>query len=398
MNTGFLLIGICTLVILSFIYLIIAQKLRLPAVLLLIGTGVILRSLSAAYEIPIYNVRVPLELLGVIGLVLIVLEGSMDLELRKEKLPLIRRSLWAALLILGTTAGGLTAILHYANNLSWHSAIVYSVPLGIISSAIAIPSVSGLRSEKREFIIYESTFSDILGIMLFNYVISDTLFSIEAAGEFFLGLGGVVTIAIIATTLLMFLLNGIKTHTRFVLLLAYILLVYSATKLLHWPALLMILIMGVVLNNITRIFPDKISKWIHPQKLNTLTRDMKNVTAEAAFLVRTFFFIVFGYSITITDILHHEVVVTGTLITICIIFSRLIFLRFISRTHLFPEFLIAPRGLITVLLFYSIPDTFHTSLFNDGTVLFVIIASNVLMAIGLLFKTGNSVSQLEDLH
>jgi Kef-type K+ transport system membrane component KefB len=398
MNTGFLLIGICTLVILSFIYMIIAQKLRLPAVLLLIGTGVILRSLSAAYEIPIYNVRVPLELLGVIGLVLIVLEGSMDLELRKEKLPLIRRSLWAALLILGTTAGGLTAILHYANNLSWHSAIVYSVPLGIISSAIAIPSVSGLRSEKREFIIYESTFSDILGIMLFNYVISDTLFSIEAAGEFFLGLGGVVTIAIIATTLLMFLLNGIKTHTRFVLLLAYILLVYSATKLLHWPALLMILIMGVVLNNITRIFPDKISKWIHPQKLNTLTRDMKNVTAEAAFLVRTFFFIVFGYSITITDILHHEVVVTGTLITICIIFSRLIFLRFISRTHLFPEFLIAPRGLITVLLFYSIPDTFHTSLFNDGTVLFVIIASNVLMAIGLLFKTGNSVSQLEDLH
>ncbi|MFM2018653.1 MAG: hypothetical protein RL007_2309, partial [Bacteroidota bacterium] len=346
MNTGFLLIGICTLVILSFIYMIIAQKLRLPAVLLLIGTGVILRSLSAAYEIPIYNVRVPLELLGVIGLVLIVLEGSMDLELRKEKLPLIRRSLWAALLILGTTAGGLTAILHYANNLSWHSAIVYSVPLGIISSAIAIPSVSGLRSEKREFIIYESTFSDILGIMLFNYVISDTLFSIEAAGEFFLGLGGVVTIAIIATTLLMFLLNGIKTHTRFVLLLAYILLVYSATKLLHWPALLMILIMGVVLNNITRIFPDKISKWIHPQKLNTLTRDMKNVTAEAAFLVRTFFFIVFGYSITITDILHHEVVVTGTLITICIIFSRLIFLRFISRTHLFPEFLIAPRGLI----------------------------------------------------
>jgi hypothetical protein len=397
MNTGFLLIGICVLLILSFIYMIVAQKLRIPAVLLLIATGVVLRYASTVYEIPIYNVRIPLELLGVIGLVLIVLEGSMDLELGRKKLPLIRKSLWAALLILGMTSGGLSAILHYMNDLPWHHAIVYSVPLGIISSAIAIPSATGLRNDKREFIIYESTFSDILGIMLFNYVISESLLSAKAAGDFFLGLGGVIIIAIIATSLLMLLLNGIKTHTRFVLLLAYILLVYSATKLLHWPALLMILIMGVVLNNINRIYPDKISKWIHPQKMDVLTREMKNVTAEAAFLIRTFFFIVFGYSITITDILHREVILTGTLITICIILARVLFLRFISRTHLFPEFLIAPRGLITVLLFYSIPESFHTSLFNDGTVLFVIIASNVLMTIGLLFSSGNSNRNLADL-
>lgn len=398
MTSGYLLIGLCALVILSFIFMLVAQKMKIPSVLLLIGTGLILRAVAQHYEIEIRDVRIPLELLGVVGLVLIVLEGSLDLELRKEKIPLIRRSFLAALMILGLTVSGLTLIMHYALYLPWHYALVYSVPMGIISSAIAIPSATGLRSDKKEFIIYESTFSDILGIMLFNYVIAENLFSWDSSIDFGIGFLGIIVVAVLATALLMILLNGIKTHTRFILLLAYILLVYSSVKLLHWPALLMILLMGVVLNNVAELLPEKVAKWIQPQKMAALTRDMKSVTAESAFLIRTFFFILFGFSIDIATITHTEVIITGSLITIFIIVARAFFLRFISKTHLFPEFLIAPRGLITVLLFYSIPENLKSPLFNDGIILFVIISSNILMTFGLLFSDAKKDDSISGLH
>lgn len=398
MSTGYLLIGLCALIILSFAYMLIAQKMKIPSVLLLIGTGLLLRAIALHYEIEIRDVRLPLELLGVVGLVLIVLEGSLDLELSREKIPLIRRSFLAALTILGLTACGLTLIIHYAVDLPWHYALVYSVPMGIISSAIAIPSATGLRNDKREFIIYESTFSDILGIMLFNYVIAENLFNWDSTLDFGIGFIGIIIVAVIATAFLMILLNGIKTHTRFILLLAYILLVYSLVKLLHWPALLMILMMGVVLNNVTTLLPESVTKLIQPQKMAVLTRDMKSVTAESAFLIRTFFFVLFGFSIDIVTITHHDVIITGSLITIFIIVARAFFLRFISKTHLFPEFLIAPRGLITVLLYYSIPENFKSPLFNDGIVLFVIISSNLLMTFGLLFSDTKQAENTSELH
>ena len=50
-------------------------------------------------------------------------------------------------------------------------ALVYALPLSIMSSAIIIPSVANLSNYKKEFLIYESTFSDILGIMVFYMII-----------------------------------------------------------------------------------------------------------------------------------------------------------------------------------------------------------------------------------
>ena len=49
--------------------------------------------------------------------------------------------------------------------------MIYAIPLSIMSSAIIIPSVGGLMGQKKEFMVYESTFSDILGIMFFYFMI-----------------------------------------------------------------------------------------------------------------------------------------------------------------------------------------------------------------------------------
>jgi hypothetical protein len=43
-----------------------------------------------------------------------------------------------------------------------------------------------------------------------------------------------------------------------------------------------------------------------------------------------------------------------------------------------------PRGLVTILLFYSIPSSKSIGGFNEGILFFVVAVSSILMMIGLL--------------
>ena len=44
----------------------------------------------------------------------------------------------------------------------------------------------------------------------------------------------------------------------------------------------------------------------------------------------------------------------------------------------------APRGLITILLFYSIPEELVVERFNKGILLLVILVSSMVMAVALI--------------
>ena len=45
----------------------------------------------------------------------------------------------------------------------------------------------------------------------------------------------------------------------------------------------------------------------------------------------------------------------------------------------------APRGLITVLLFFQIPNELQSQLFDEGITFFVVIASTLVMSGGLFY-------------
>ena len=96
-----------------------------------------------------------------------MLEASLDLELSGEKRGVISRAFFSALVTLVLSALMIAGVIMLYIGVDLTTGLLYAVPLSIMSSAIIIPSVSALDSEKREFMIYESTFSDILGIMLF---------------------------------------------------------------------------------------------------------------------------------------------------------------------------------------------------------------------------------------
>jgi Kef-type K+ transport system membrane component KefB len=375
LDTYHILIVLCVVTIISYIFNIISDRLKVPSVILLIVCGMILKFVGDRYQLSFLVPRTVLELLGVIGLIMIVLEGALDLKITPDKKKLIFKSLLSAVSVLLITTIAIADILHFAFDIPFKQALPYAVAMGVISSAIAIPSVNNLSANKREFIIYESTFSDILGIMLFNYVISDKLLSLNTGFVFVWNLILICLISIICTVLILVLLKYLKGHIKVFLILSILILVYSLSKQWHLPSLFFILVFGLVLNNAEPFLKGWITGFLDPGKLNSVNRELKGMTAELAFLIRTFFFLLFGYSIDLSLIVSMPVVITGSIIILVILLIRYVFLRYISRTNVFPELFIAPRGLITVILFYSIPAQLTSDKFNEGVLSFVILVS-----------------------
>jgi len=385
-DTYHILIVLCIVTIISYVFNIISDRLKVPSVILLIVCGMILKVFGDLYQISFLVPKTLLELLGVIGLIMIVLEGALDLKITPDKKKLIIRSLLSALSVLFLTTIAIADILHFAFEIPFKQALPYAVAMGVISSAIAIPSVNNLSTDKREFIIYESTFSDILGIMLFNYVISDKLLSLNTGLVFVWNLIMISLISFICTVLILVLLKYLKGHIKVFLILSILILVYSLSKQWHLPSLFIILVFGLVLNNIEPFLKGWISGFLDPGKLNSVNRELKGMTAELAFLIRTFFFLLFGYSIDLSLIISLPVLITGSIIILVILIIRYVFLRYISKTNIFPELFIAPRGLITVILFYSIPSQLTSDKFNEGVLSFVILISGLIMMLGILFS------------
>ena len=172
MNTLSILIVLPLLVVFSYIFDAIARRTKFPSVILLMFTGVIIRTVINFYGFTDYAFLDQLiPVLGTVGLILIVLEGALELKIEKEKLPVILKGFFAAAFILILNIIIVSWAFEYFLNIEHKAAVIFSIPLAIISSAVAIPSAAGLLNQQKEFVVFESTFSDILGIMIFNYAI-----------------------------------------------------------------------------------------------------------------------------------------------------------------------------------------------------------------------------------
>ena len=171
MDTPMVLIALAAIVIVSYLFNLLSKKTRIPSVLMLLALGILLKLGANAAEFPDPDVRPLLEVLGSVGLIMIVLEAALDLELTRENRGMIGKSLLITVLELTATTAFLAAVFHIGFNAPVQNAIIYAVPLAILSSAIIIPSVEHLSHNIKEFMIYQSTFSDILGIMLFYFLV-----------------------------------------------------------------------------------------------------------------------------------------------------------------------------------------------------------------------------------
>ena len=381
-----LIIGSSIILILSFFFGEVSKKTSVPSVLMLIILGVFVNLGLKGLGIANIDYSSILEILGIVGLIMIVLEAALELKLTKDKIAPITISFAIALVGLLLSIWITAEILEYfIEGMDTLHAWIYATPLSILSSAIIIPSVVHLRGDKKEFHIYESTFSDILGIMVF-YFLTSKLPSAEGADH-----GGGGFIAFVFTTILTIVLSlffsyvvilifqRVKSDAKQFLLLSVLLLLYSLGKLMHLSSLIIILIFGLVIANMNLFFQGPLKKWLNKSKANDIYHGLHVVTLESAFVVRTFFFVIFGITIVFSSLASWSVVGVSALCLLVIYLVRFLILRVSIGTDITPQLFIAPRGLITVLLFNAIPATAHVAGFSEGILLFVIIGTSLIM-------------------
>lgn len=376
-----LIIAASVIVVLSFWFNGISKKTNIPSVLMLIVLGVIIKILLDIFAPSVPDFEGSLEILGTVGLIMIVLEAALELELKKEKLIPILKSMAIALIGLVGSAWVAALILYqFIDGMTMQSAWLYATPLSILSSAIIIPSVGGLADAKKEFHIYESTFSDIFGIMMF-YFLTGGLNPAEDGGVvgFSINLLITIVIAVVASYAIILIFQRIKSQAKLFLLIAVLLLLYAIGKKMHLSSLIIILIFGLIVKNIKLFFPGKTAVFLEEDRMHQIYHELHIITLETAFIVRTFFFVIFGITIVLSSLLSFNVTLISILIIASIYAIRWVILRVFVGNDILPQLFIAPRGLITVLLFYAIPNQAKIEGFESGILLFVIIATSLIM-------------------
>ena len=383
--TTAIIITICLLILAAYIFDITSSKTKIPSVILLLLMGWGVRQLSISTGLFIPNLTPVLPILGTIGLILIVLEGSLELQLNGSKLGSVKESFMVALLPMVVLAIGATAAFVYWGGTSFKDTLLNVLPLCVISSAIAIPSVKNLPNTQKEFVIYESSLSDILGVVFFNFVAFNETFGFSSLTQFVGQLLAIILISFIATGALSYLLSKIDHHIKFAPIILLIILIYNISKIYHLPALIFILIFGLFLGNLDEI---KRFGWIEKLKPSVLDREVakfKEIVVEATFVIRVLFFLLFGYLMETAEILNADTFVWAIGIVAGIFIIRAAVLK-IYRIPLSPLVFVAPRGLITILLFLSIPATQMIPLINKSLIIQIIILTALIMMAGLMLN------------
>ncbi|MBL6730345.1 MAG: cation:proton antiporter [Bacteroidia bacterium] len=386
MDYNIIIVSLSICIVLSYLFNEIAKRTNVPSVLMLIVAGVILGQVLKFF--PEYNVDFfpSLKILGTIGLIMIVLEGALDLELTKEKSGLIgKATLLAVLGIIGSILF-IAPIFHFLLNMDIGLSLLYATPLAVISSAIVLPSVVSLNEYDKELLIYESCISDIIGIMVFNLILS-IMQTQEVQGSISdFGIEFLITVAVsfVIGIGLVLLFKFLNAKVKLFFFISILILIYALGKMIHLSPLVMILMFGLILKNHKLFFIGPLKNLMTRMEFKKMEKDFHIISRETAFVLRTFFFIVFGLTIDLLSLINFEVLIISLMVFISIYLVRIVLLKVFEKEGSPILGYVAPRGLITILLFYSIPKDLLSETFQPGVLLWVIILTSIYMTYGLI--------------
>ena len=390
--TSAIIISICVLLLIAYIFDVSSPKTRIPSVILLLLVGWAVRQGANFLGLHIPDLSPILPVIGTVGLILVVLEGSLEVELNRSKLGLITRSTVVALLPIILLSMLLALAFEHFDGISFRTGLLNAIPLCVISSTIAISSSQNLPTKDSEFVTYESSLSDIFGVIFFNFVVRNEVIDLSSFSEFGAQIVIILVVTVAATLGLSFLLSKIKHHVKFLPIILLIILIYTIAKMYHLPALIFIFVLGLFIGNLDKFERFRFMKRLRPEILVKEVSRLQELTKEITFSIRSLFFLLFGYLIETSELLNTNTLVWAIAISGGIFLVRFIFLK-LSGQNVFPLLFIAPRGLLTILLFISIPVGQTTNLVNNSLIIQVIIITALIMMIGLM-TTGNGKEKI----
>ncbi len=182
---------------------------------------------------------------------------------------------------------------------------------------------------------------------------------------------------------LLFGLVKLGGHIRFVPLLAGLFALYATGKLLHLSPLIMVLMFGLILNN-PALFSRLgiLRKVMTDEGFDTTVREFKTLTAELTFAVRGVFFVLLGYWTDLGTLVSVQAWAGAVLGLLGIYGVRLFLLKMLRVDMAAALTWIAPRGLITVLLFLSVKEVVNLPVYLDGILMLMVMFSALLLGLG----------------
>ena len=181
---------------------------------------------------------------------------------------------------------------------------------------------------------------------------------------------------------------------------------YGIGSVYHLSSLIIILFFGIILNNVELFFRGPLKKLMDKDKLKPVFHEFHIITLESAFFLRTFFFVMFGITISLISLVDLQVAIQSIVFVAILYVVRFLTLKVILwNKEIVPQLWIAPRGLITVLLFYTIPNGFENGVydplrdltignFDSGVLLYTILITSLVMTFALIKAKGKKISDV----
>ncbi len=332
------------------------ERTKVPDVLVLMLAGIVIG--------PVLGVVTPADF-GKVGpvfttlaLVVILFEGGIHLNVKD-----LKRSARDTLIIsLATFALTVLLVMYVADFLlpvEPLTALLIGMILGGTSSAVVVPLIRILRmpDRPRTILLLESALTDVLAVVLSLGLIR----GLQSGG----GISAGVMVGDVASSFLVAALIGAAgafiwsailpkirqiPNTVFTTI-AYVLILFGMTELWGYSGAIAALSFGIGVANLPNI-PQRLFGKLFTFRLAGFSNVERTFFAEAVFLVKTFFFVFLGISITFAD---PRTITVGLIVSVIAIVGRSIMVRLltprsVSRRDAMLMTALIPKGLAAAVL------------------------------------------------
>ncbi len=400
MESAFVVALLGGLLVLSYFADVLFETTRIPAVVLLILSGVVLGPVLRIAPGTEFEKAAPY--FGAVALVVILFEGGLGLDLEESARGLLAATALAAVSFF-LTAVTLTLFAHALLGLPWPSSFALGSLLGVPSSAVVFPIAGklGLRSDLRTLVVLEAALADVLGILGAEVAIeaaSGGSVTGLALRRLFLGFAIGAVVALIVGLVWSRLLRGLKTMEGHgygeVLTFGVVLLLDGAVHSLGGASAIAVVAFGLVLSNEPVIMARLLHRPLSGEDealFGELRVGVHRFANQLTFLVRTFFFVFLGMVVRWTG-LTFESALTAALFVGIVFLGRRAAVVLMNRAGLLSVgqeegralSALMPRGLVTAVLAFGAVEAGLAGAESFPLYAFVLLAAtNLLMVVGL---------------
>jgi potassium/hydrogen antiporter len=359
METAGIIVSIGLIIFVSHLFTGIFERKMIPDVLLLMLLGLAVGPILGLVTPAEFGIAGPM--FTTITLVVILFEGGLDLKIESLRSAIKGTlSLTFISFFVTVTIVGLIGWVIFRMNLL--DSLILGAILGGTSSAVVIPLVRKLKvtDSSRTVLILESAFSDVLCIVFtlallevyrignvnVGLIIGKVISSFALAG--FMGWVGAIFWS--------FLLLRIRTIKNSIFTTpAFVFIIYGISEILGYSGAISALVFGFTLANISLFNLSILKKYTIAEPI-TLNQTEKVFFSEVVFLLKTFFFIYIGLSISFNSF---WTISLGLLLTVIIYIARIPIVKLSTRktTQTYDKTIMSimvPKGLAAAVL-ASIP-------------------------------------------